>query len=411
MATYYVDPTGTDDGSHGNSAGSGAWKTLTYALGHNGVSIAGGHVIYVATGTYTEGTGTGLSVARAYAAPVLVVGSTANPSACVIRSGLTNNPTAMTVGAATNVSFAGFRFEPNGDSSVGNKTVVINAASNITISDCEIATVGNSKEGLRVSATFLGGLTIERCVFDTDAGTDGTGISVVGSAVGKPAGITIKDSTFLATGAGISASDCDALTIDGCDVTASGQYSIQYQYDGGTPYQTGACHIRKTRCRGTGSMTHCVLLGIGSVGSIVEECVIDGYSASAGYGIVTKGIGDEVRDTFILAGKVNGLYFKGSLNAKVTRCSVFQTGTTGSCISTTAQSGTQARGTIIRDCAAYAPAGSTVFNWQEHDGADYVRLLSIWGAVGAYVPAHGYGSPRTVSVGPMLPAQHHWTVA
>jgi parallel beta-helix repeat protein len=53
-AVYYVDiVNGTDDGSHGGSPGSGAWKTLHYAVGQ----ISSGDVLNVAAGTYSDGNG------------------------------------------------------------------------------------------------------------------------------------------------------------------------------------------------------------------------------------------------------------------------------------------------------------------------------------------------------------------
>ena len=54
---YYVDGTnGTDDGSHGGSAGTGAWKTITYALGQISGTAADPHTIHIAVGTYAAST-------------------------------------------------------------------------------------------------------------------------------------------------------------------------------------------------------------------------------------------------------------------------------------------------------------------------------------------------------------------
>jgi parallel beta-helix repeat protein len=49
-ATWYVDPTGTDDGSHGTGTGTSAWKTIQYAVGQ----VGAGDTIMVAAGTYLE---------------------------------------------------------------------------------------------------------------------------------------------------------------------------------------------------------------------------------------------------------------------------------------------------------------------------------------------------------------------
>lgn len=54
---YYVDGTnGTDDTSHGGSTGTGAWKTVTYALAQVTGSSANPHTIHIAAGTYTPHT-------------------------------------------------------------------------------------------------------------------------------------------------------------------------------------------------------------------------------------------------------------------------------------------------------------------------------------------------------------------
>ncbi len=49
---YYVDPSGTDDASHGTSTGTGAFKTIQYAI--NDSRVVAGDTINVAAGTYNE---------------------------------------------------------------------------------------------------------------------------------------------------------------------------------------------------------------------------------------------------------------------------------------------------------------------------------------------------------------------
>jgi len=49
-STWYVDPTGTDDSSHGGAPGLGAFKTIAYAVNQAG----SGDTIQVAAGTYDE---------------------------------------------------------------------------------------------------------------------------------------------------------------------------------------------------------------------------------------------------------------------------------------------------------------------------------------------------------------------
>ena len=49
---WYVDPLGTDDGSHGTGPGANAFKTIQYAI--NDARVLGGDTINVAAGTYNE---------------------------------------------------------------------------------------------------------------------------------------------------------------------------------------------------------------------------------------------------------------------------------------------------------------------------------------------------------------------
>ena len=51
-ANWYVDPSGTDNGSHGTTSGTGAFKTIGYALGFG--TLNNGDVIKVGAGTYIE---------------------------------------------------------------------------------------------------------------------------------------------------------------------------------------------------------------------------------------------------------------------------------------------------------------------------------------------------------------------
>lgn len=75
-ATWYVSTIGTDDGSHGGSSGSGAWKTLDYAL--TGSRIHQGDTVNIEAGVYDEfygsntyvntslGAGSGATIIQAY---------------------------------------------------------------------------------------------------------------------------------------------------------------------------------------------------------------------------------------------------------------------------------------------------------------------------------------------------------
>jgi hypothetical protein len=50
---YYVDPAGTDDGSHGTGPGTNAWKTIEYAVNNVANPATATIVIHVSGDTYT----------------------------------------------------------------------------------------------------------------------------------------------------------------------------------------------------------------------------------------------------------------------------------------------------------------------------------------------------------------------
>lgn len=52
---YYVDPTGTDDGSHGTASGTDAWATIQYAVNNVANPTTDVVIINVAAGIYTTG--------------------------------------------------------------------------------------------------------------------------------------------------------------------------------------------------------------------------------------------------------------------------------------------------------------------------------------------------------------------
>lgn len=80
-ATYYVDPTGTDDGGHGTAPGTDAWATVLYAI-ETGCDNSEAHTVNVAAGTYTEAfqgintlTGKDITVVGASAATTIIQGT------------------------------------------------------------------------------------------------------------------------------------------------------------------------------------------------------------------------------------------------------------------------------------------------------------------------------------------------
>lgn len=93
--TYYVDPIGTDDVSHGTATGTDAFQTIQYAI--NDSRVVAGDTINVATGTYIESNiiiskgiaieGTGATVADVVIVPAAEDGNADNAFASSAQNG------------------------------------------------------------------------------------------------------------------------------------------------------------------------------------------------------------------------------------------------------------------------------------------------------------------------------------
>jgi len=99
--TWYVDPTGTDDASHGTDTGTDAFQTIQYAI--NDGRVAGGDTINVAAGTYDVATLTTVNKAVAITGPdsgsAIVRGTTADDIRIfkIVTSGVTIKNLEITV--------------------------------------------------------------------------------------------------------------------------------------------------------------------------------------------------------------------------------------------------------------------------------------------------------------------------
>lgn len=77
QTTWYVDPSGTDDGSHGTGPGTAAWQTIQYAVSQ----VGSGDTIMVAAGTYD------LTASIIVNKSVSIIGDISNPENVVINAG------------------------------------------------------------------------------------------------------------------------------------------------------------------------------------------------------------------------------------------------------------------------------------------------------------------------------------
>jgi hypothetical protein len=122
---WYVDPTGTDDGSHGTGTGTAAFLTIQYAI--NDSRVVAGDTINVAAGTYVVSSQINLNKAN------LTLSGAGSASTIVQVSG-TGERFYIT---ATGVTIDGFGIQKTDKTGVQN--IIYIGASNTTITDNEIS--------------------------------------------------------------------------------------------------------------------------------------------------------------------------------------------------------------------------------------------------------------------------------
>ena len=142
VSTWYVDPLGTDDGSHGTGPGASAFKTITYAIS----SASDGDTIMVAAATYNEEVdiNRALTIIGAGEDTTIIDGATVPP----VANGL------VAITATGNVTFSGFTVKNAYGSAVSggyNVRIEIYTHSSVsgvtyTISNCKIYGTNNASE-------------------------------------------------------------------------------------------------------------------------------------------------------------------------------------------------------------------------------------------------------------------------
>jgi hypothetical protein len=161
---YYVDPLGTNDGSHGTSAGAGAWQTIQYAITNVPNPTTAPIVINIAAGTYT----------------------TSNDDIDIARS--FTNLTLQGAGASTTI------IQPaTSPSSATDRNFEISSSNNVTLNDITIRygrLTSGSGPGIYFAGTYL---TINDCIIDDN---DNTASSSAGGIYANSGVLTITDSTI-----------------------------------------------------------------------------------------------------------------------------------------------------------------------------------------------------------------------
>jgi hypothetical protein len=159
-STWYVDPTGTDDGSHGTGTGTNAWKTIQYAVGH----VGAGDTINAAAGTYTENIvinkrltlqGAGrdaTTIASAVADTDVIKLTTGGDSATarmVIKDLKVTNATRVSASYVSGINIMG-----------GNGYITLD----------NVAVVDNAKEGVQIDVAAMADIEVQDCVLSRNGG-------------------------------------------------------------------------------------------------------------------------------------------------------------------------------------------------------------------------------------------------
>jgi hypothetical protein len=159
-STWYVDPTGTDDGSHGTGTGTSAWKTIQYAVDH----VGAGDTIVVAAGTYTENIvinkrltlqGAGrdaTTIASAVADTDVIKLTTGGDSATarmVIKDLKVTNATRVSASYVSGINIMG-----------GNGYITLD----------NVAVVDNAREGVHIDVAATADIEVQDCVLSRNGG-------------------------------------------------------------------------------------------------------------------------------------------------------------------------------------------------------------------------------------------------
>jgi parallel beta-helix repeat protein len=248
--TYYVDPSGTDDGSHGSGPGSDAWQTIQYAVNNAANPKTDTNIINVSGDTYTltaeigtnrsfGETSGGLTIQGAGAASTIVQ---ANASKGVATERVFNLYGVITLKDMTirhgrlwtgSGGGAGIRIDDGETITIDSCTIADNvqtdlstgdgagiwlsSSSSLTITNSTIegnSTLGDGG-GIYVRASAGSTCTITNCTISGNtSGDDGGGLYIAGSATVELTNVTIAENS--ATGDG-----------DGIAINAAGSYDIK----------------------------------------------------------------------------------------------------------------------------------------------------------------------------------------
>ncbi len=160
---YYVDPLGTDDGSHGTATGTDAWKSIQYAISNASNPTTDTVIINISADTFTT-SNDDISIDRNFT-DLTLQGAGANTTIIQSHSDPDSSTTRVfTVGSGETVSFEDLTIQ-NGKTSTTGAAIYFGAGGLLTIQDSII--YNNDGESDNDSGGVYSGsdVVIERSTF------------------------------------------------------------------------------------------------------------------------------------------------------------------------------------------------------------------------------------------------------
>ena len=190
---YYVDPLGTNDGSHGTGTGANAWATIQYAITNVSNPTTAPIKIYVASGTYITGNST-ITINRGFT-NLVIQGAGAQSTIVKPHADPASATTGVfSISGTQNVTISDITIR-DGYLATGDGPAINTSTSTLTLRNCIIDdndTGGNysTKAGIYAGGTF----TMENCTVSNNGGPNypySGGLTTSGNYIFK-----ITNSTF-----------------------------------------------------------------------------------------------------------------------------------------------------------------------------------------------------------------------
>ena len=225
MATYYVQPNGSNANTGLGPSNAQAWQTVQKALGATG--IGSGDTLYIAPGTYREA----ITIGGTYSATTTIIGDRTASQFTGIAAGYVR--VTGLVSDALNVSSSYGNFTTNGkayltfDSLWLEHKIILSASSNnITFIRCQMTTPFQTNTSgnavVQITTTGQSAILFDKCYIQGGVQIDGTGTSTTtrfNACLCQASTVTSGGYEFLNTGA------C-AMTFTNCTFfgSSNGQY-------------------------------------------------------------------------------------------------------------------------------------------------------------------------------------------